>query len=318
MRRMAANNVDIRDAFFDRICEIATKDKDVIFITADADAFSLRRYKKDLPDQFVNVGVAEQNMVAVSAGLALSGKKVFIYAIIPFITMRCYEHIKVNICSMNLPVTIIGAGSGLSFGNDGPTHHAMQDIAVMRTLPEITILNPCDGPSAAACAEIAYESNSPVYARIDKGVFPALYNGRDNFLEGMKVIRDISDINIISTGFMSQQAVEIADELKERSIDVGIIDLCKIKPINESLLMELISQSELLVTLEENSILGGIGTVLSEILVDFGQNIPLKRIALEDKQHFEYGSREWLHTSCKIDNSSVVENILEWAPSSLR
>jgi transketolase len=310
VRRMAANKVDIRDAFFDRIYEIATKDKDVIFITADADAFSLRRYKKDLPDQFVNVGVAEQNMVAVSAGLALSGKKVFIYAIIPFITMRCYEHIKVNICSMNLPVTIIGAGAGLSFGNDGPTHHAMQDIAVMRTLPEITILNPCDGPSAAACAEIAYESNSSMYVRIDKGVFPALYNEEDNFSEGMKIVRDIRDINIISTGFMSHQAVEIADELEGHSIDVGIIDLCRIKPINESLLMELISQSELLVTIEENSILGGIGTTLSEILTDNRKNIPLKRIALEDRQLFNYGSRLWLHANHNLDVHSITEAIL--------
>jgi len=312
---MGVNNVDIRDAFFDKIYEIAAKDKDVIFITADADAFSLRRYKKDLPDQFINVGVAEQNMVEVSAGLALSGKKVFIYAIIPFITMRCYEHVKVNICSMNLPVTIIGAGAGLSFGNDGPTHHAMQDIAIMRTLPEITILNPCDGPSAAACSEIAYKRNSPVYVRIDKGVFPALYKEGDNFLEGLKVIRDISDINIISTGFMSHQAVEIADELKEHSIDVGIIDLCRIKPINESLLMELISQSEHLITIEENSILGGIGTIISELLSDNERNIMLSRVALEDKQYFEYGSREWLHKSCKIDKSSVVEEILEWHPS---
>ena len=171
---MEMSNIDIRDAFFDEIYDIASRDRDVIFITADTDAFSLRRYKKDFPDQFINVGVAEQNMVAVSAGLALSGKKVFIYAIIPFITIRCCEHIKVNICSMNLPVAIIGAGAGLSFGNDGPTHHAMQDIAVMRILPEITILNPCDGPSAAACARIAYESNTPVYVRIDKGEFPAL------------------------------------------------------------------------------------------------------------------------------------------------
>ena len=109
--------IDIRDAFFDEIYDIASKDKNVIFITADADAFSLRRYKRDFPEQFINVGVAEQNMVLIAAGLALSGKKVFVYSIIPFITMRCYEHIKANICSMDLDVTIIGCGAGLSFSN---------------------------------------------------------------------------------------------------------------------------------------------------------------------------------------------------------
>lgn len=308
---MAANNVDIRDAFFDKIYEIAAKDKDVIFITADADAFSLRRYKKDLPGQFINVGVAEQNMVAVSAGLALSGKKVFIYAIIPFITMRCFEHIKVNICSMNLPVTIIGAGAGLSFGNDGPTHHAMQDIAAMRILPEITILNPSDSISSAACAQIAYKSNSPVYVRIDKGKFPALYNSDDDFACGLKVIKGIKDINIIGTGFMSQQAVRVADELSKLSIGVGVLDLWRIKPVNENLVLKLIGRSKQLITLEENSIVGGIGTVIGELLVHNKKNIPLKRIALEDKQLFDYGSREWLHEYYGLSVNCITRTILK-------
>jgi len=154
---MKMSDIDIRDAFFDEIYKCAAKDKNVIFIAADMDAFSLRKYKKDLPDQYINIGVAEQNMIAVAAGLALCGKKVFLYAIIPFITFRCLEHIKVNICSMNLPVAIIGVGSGLSFGFDGPTHHAVQDIAVMRVLPEIEILNPSDSASSALCARRAYE-----------------------------------------------------------------------------------------------------------------------------------------------------------------
>lgn len=302
---------DIRDAFFDEIYDIASKDGDVIFLTADADAFSLQRYKRDFPNQFINVGVAEQNMVAVATGLALSGKKVFIYAIIPFITMRCYEQVKVNICSMNLPVTIIGTGAGLSFGNDGPTHHAVQDIAVMRILPEMTILNPCDGPSAAACAQIAYKSNTPVYARLDKGELPALYSKDDNFSDGLKVIREVSDINIISTGFMTQQAIKVSNEIKKHSIHIGVIDLYRIKPINESVLLKLISQSKQLITIEENSIVGGIGTIVSELLSDNWKNIPLKRVALEDRQYFDYGSRQWLHENYGLDEKSVTEIILE-------
>lgn len=306
---MTAIGADIRDAFFDEIYNIASKDMDVIFITADADAFSLRRYKEDFPDQFINVGVAEQNMVSVAAGLALSGKKVFIYAIIPFITMRCYEHIKVNICSMNLPVTIVGTGAGLSFGNDGPTHHAVQDISIMRTLPEITILNPCDSASASACARIAYKSNSPVYVRLDKGRFPVLYDADEDYSDGLKVIKKISDVNIISTGFMTQQAMKIASELDKFSISVGIIDLYRIKPVNETRLLKIINQSRQLVTIEENSIVGGIGSIMSEILADGGRNTPLKRIAIRDEQCFDYGSRDWLHKTYKIDVDSIVEYV---------
>lgn len=308
---MDMGNIDIRDAFFDRIFDIATKDKNVIFISADTDAFSLRRFRKEMPEQYINIGVAEQNMITVAAGLGMSGKKVFIYAIIPFITMRCYEHIKNNICSMNVPVTIIGLGPGLSFGFDGPTHHGMQDIGVMRTLPEITIFNPCDGLSADACAVNAYKSKVPVYVRIDKGKFLTLYDEKDNFLNGLKVIKKISDINIVSTGFMSHRAIEVADELSKHSLDVGVIDLYRIKPISKNLL-KLIYQSKQLVTIEENSIVGGIGTVISELITDNGISTPLKRIALEDKQYFDYGSREWLHHNYRIDTNSIVKQLLAW------
>ena len=200
--------VDIRDAFFDEIYDIASKDKDVIFITADADAFSLRKYKQDFPDQFINVGVAEQNMVLIATGLALSGKKVFIYSIIPFITMRCYEHIKANICSMDLDVTIIGCGAGLSFSKDGPTHHAIHDIGVMRVLPEMTILNPCDAESAKFSARYSYENKSPKYVRIDKGVFDDIYSFNEG-MDGIKVVSEVKDVTLISTGYMTHKCLEV-------------------------------------------------------------------------------------------------------------
>ena len=154
---------------------MACQDKDLVFITADADAFSLRKFKNDFPDRFVNVGVAEQTMVLLATGLAMCGKNVFIYSIIPFITQRALEHIKVNICSMNLPVTIVGCGAGLSFGFDGPTHHATQDISAMRSLPDMQILSPCDARSSSMCAEIAHKSNQPTYVRLDKGKFEEVY-----------------------------------------------------------------------------------------------------------------------------------------------
>ena len=304
--------IDIRDAFFNEVYDMASRDRNVVFITADADAFSLHKYKHDMPAQFINVGVAEQNMVDVAAGLALCGKKVFIYAIIPFVTMRCYEHVKATICGMNLPVTIVGAGAGLTFGYDGPTHHAVQDIAIMRILPEMTILNPCDDVSAAACARMAYDSTTPVYVRIDKGTFPRLYDEADDFTDGLKVVREIRDMNIISTGFMSQQVVRVADELKKHSTDVGVIDVYRIKPLSEAVLLKLIGQSKHLITVEEDSVVGGLGSIVSELLTDNQKNIPLQRIALEDRQHFDYGSREWLHRLYNIDTDSVVERILAW------
>ncbi|KKQ68434.1 MAG: hypothetical protein US88_C0003G0025 [Parcubacteria group bacterium GW2011_GWA2_38_27] len=305
------NNIDIRDGFFDEVYDIASKDKNVIFITADADAFSLEKYKKDLPEQFINIGVAEQNMIAVAAGLALSGKKVFVYSMIPFIAMRCYEHIKTNICGMNLAITIIGVGAGLSFENDGPTHHAVADIAVMRTLPEITILNPADSCSAAVCANFAYQSRSPVYVRLDKGIFPVLTDGNNNFSDGLRVLRNLKDINIISTGFMSHQAVKVAKELEKNNIGAGVADLYMIKPVNKEALLRIIEKSKQLITLEENSAIGGIGDIVSNFLIENKKYIPLKMISLKDEQCFNYGSRGWLHKNYCLDVESVVKSIME-------
>jgi len=293
--------IDIRDAFFDEVYDIASKDRDVVFVAADADAFSLRRYKQDIPEQFVDVGVAEQNMVDMAAGLALCGKKVFIYAMIPFVTMRCYEHIKATICGMNLPVTIVGAGAGLSFGYDGPTHHAVQDIAVMRVLPEMTILNPCDDVSAAACARIAYDSATPAYVRIDKGTFPTLYDEADDFTMGLKVLQSIQDVTVISTGFTTHRAMDLAD-----AVPVGLIDVYRLKPLNDALLLRLLGQLRHIVTIEENSIIGALGTIVSELLTDNLLSIPLKRIGLSDDQHFAYGSREWLHKQYGLDVDSLM------------
>ena len=134
------NQLDIRDVFFDRLYQLGSQNSNIMIISADMDAFSLRRFANDFPTQYLNIGVSEQNMINVAAGLAISGKIVFCYSIASFATLRCLEQIKVNICSMNLPVTIVGAGAGFSFGYDGPTHHGTQDISAMRLLPEMSIL----------------------------------------------------------------------------------------------------------------------------------------------------------------------------------
>ena len=255
-------------------------------------AFSLVKFKNDFPDQFINVGIAEQNMVSVAAGLALAGRKVFIYTIIPFITQRCYEQIKIDLCSMNLPVTILGVGPGLTYGNDGPTHHGTQDIAIMRALPEITILNPSDAIMAAASINIGYQNSGPTYIRIDKGKIPEIYNQNSDFSDGLAELKAGSDLTIIATGIMVHQALKVAQELDSQSISTGVIDLYRIKPLNKEKLSRIIDNSKCLVTLEENSIIGGIGSAVSEFLTDNGKTIPLKRIALPDTHCFESGDRE--------------------------
>lgn len=303
----------MRDAFFDEVYNIAKNDSQVIFLTADMGAYSLVRFKRDLGNQYINVGVAEQNMVSIAAGLALGGKKVFIYSIVPFVTLRCYEQIKVDLCCMNLPVTIVGVGGGLTYGSDGPTHHATYDVAVMRVLPEITILNPSDSVITKAFAMIAYKNPGPTYVRIEKGKLPLIYDEKSSsFQDGLAEIRDGRDLTIISTGIMVHQALKVSQILASRSISAGVVDLYRIKPLNEEMLLKIIDESKRLVTLEENTIIGGIGSIVSQVLTDNKRNVTLKRIAIPDEHCFKTGDRESLHVLYKLDADNIVRTILEW------
>lgn len=302
-------NIDIRDAFFDQLYDIAVKDRSVIFMTADMGALSLEKFKKDLPSQYINVGISEQNLISVAAGLSMTGKRVFVYAITPFVTQRCYEQIRVDLCRMNLPVTIIGSGPGLTYGSDGSTHHAIEDIAIMRALPNLTILSPCDAVSASAAAKNSYDSNKPVYVRLDKGKLPAVYKNTNDLSEGLSLLRAGKDVAIITTGVMVHHALKIADKLQEQSINASILDIFKIKPINETMLLDKIENVNLIVTLEEHLIDGGIGSIISEIIAGKGLAIPVKRMGITDKKLVRYGDREWMHEHYGLDMKTIFAKI---------
>ena len=301
---------DIRDSFFDELHQIGSKDHDVVIITNDMDVFSLREFKNNFPNQFINMGVAEQNMINVAAGLASCGKKVYIFGILSFVTFRCYEQIKFNICSMNLPVTIVGMGCGLSFGFDGPTHHAIQDIIVMNALPEMMILNPSDSRSAAECAHISYKARTPTYVRIDKGQYPEFYIASDNFNRGLKILREIGEINIISTGFMTTLAVEVADTLKKKGYEIGVVDIFRIKPLDKNFLIQTLCPSKKIIIVEENSSSGGLYPIIIDIINSFDKKVFVNRVGLPDEQFLSYGTREWHHDNYGLTKEKIIDYII--------
>ncbi|MBI4333163.1 MAG: hypothetical protein HY673_18000 [Chloroflexi bacterium] len=302
----------MRDAFFDEVHRIAARDPEVIFLTADMGALSLDKFKAELPDQYVNVGVAEQNLVSVAAGLALGGKKVFIYSIAPFVTQRNYEQIKVDLSGMHLPVTIVGSGPGITYGSDGPTHHAIQDVAIMRALPGMTILTPSDSTMAAAAARIGYKNDGPTYVRIDKGKPPLLYEAGDDFAKGMALLKEGRDVVLVATGIMVPQAFKVAEELAKHSVDAGILDLYRIKPIDEALLLKLLEGSRAVVTIEEHSVVGGVGSAVVEIMADNGKNLPVQRIGIPEENCPGYGDREWMHSCYGLHVEGITRRVLGW------
>ncbi|MFA5260338.1 MAG: transketolase C-terminal domain-containing protein [Candidatus Omnitrophota bacterium] len=317
LEKKTMSGVDARDAFFEELYRLAEEDRNVIFMTADMGAFSLERFKRDLPRQYFNVGVAEQNMVSVAAGLAMAGKKVFIYSIVPFVTLRCLEQIKIDLCGMNLPVTVVGIGAGVMYGGDGPTHHALHDIAVMRALPGMTIYNPSDALLTQASVRLAYEHPGPVYIRIEKGCLPVLYEeAGGGFQQGFAQLRAGTDLSIMATGLMVHQAIAAKDILSRVGISVGIFDIYRLKPFNEQALLEVMIHSPRVVSLEENSRIGGLGTALIELCADAGCRVPFMRMAWPDRHCHEACSREDIHRHYQMDARSIAEKILAWVRSS--
>lgn len=287
-------NRDIRDGFFDEISEIATKDPRMIVVSDDMDVFSLRDFKAKNPHRFVNVGVAEQNMINVAAGLASCGRRVLVYGIASFVVLRCFEQIKFSICSMNLPVTIVGIGSGVSFSFDGPTHHGIHDLAVMRTLPEMSIFNPCDSVSAMLSAKYCMLSSGPSYVKIDKGTLPTFYSESDTATWKFVWSSD-KEICLVSTGYFTQ----IAETVGKR-LNMSVIDICQIKPLSMNLINTL-KKFHKIISFEENVLSGGLGTALLEA------GLSVDRLAMPDRQLLLYGQRHWFHSQFRLDENSLED-----------
>lgn len=297
---------DMRDAFFEELFQIASNDRDVILLIADQGAKSLKKFEEKIPNQLINVGIAEQNMISVACGLSLSGKKVFVHAIANFTTLRCYEQIKVDLSIMNLPVTIAGVGAGFTYGSDGPTHHANQDIAAMRAIPGIRILNASDTVSLAAFPHLAYQIPKLTYIRFDKGNFTPLYPRNHNFVDGLNEIIKGKDAVIIGTGIMVQIAVKIAHQLKPKA---GVIDIYQLKPLNEKKLSKLLSSYKNIIILEEHLSYGGLATIVADMLADSFIHKKFLRIGLPDENCFVYGSRDFMHQQIGISQAQIMRKI---------
>lgn len=305
--------IDMRDVFFNSLYEIISKDKNVIVLTADHGAFGLDQIRKDFPKQYINVGIAEQNMISVAAGLALSGKIVYVYSIINFVTLRCLEQINIDISSMNLHVNIIGVGAGFTYSTDGPTHHGVQDVAIMSCIPRMTIYNCSDANSTKYFANIGYLLPGPKYFRIEKGTVPNLYNAEYNsYVNGLEKLRSGSII-IISSGLMVHKALEVSNVFLQNNIEIGVIDLFRLKPINEELLVESISGAKCLIILEDNMSTGGLGEKVTSILYERNIFTTVSKLSIADAHSFIYSQdRSAVEAKFNLNVNSLVETVQKY------
>jgi transketolase len=296
--------IDLRDAFFEVIAAKAEEDPDFIVISSDMEAFSLKNFQNNFPNRYINVGVAEQNAINIAAGLASTGKKVLVFGILSFISTRCYEQIKLNICAMKLPVLIVGIGPGVSFSFDGPTHHATNDITLMRQLPELRILNPNDQITAGIAANLCLDFQYPTYLRLDKGQHFSEVTHSGTFLDGVVKVEKSDENLIIFTGTAFDQLNRVMDKLGKNSDEYSIINLVQITPISEELIKSL-QLAKNIVVVEENTLSGGIFNLIAEIIVSHGLNPKVEFVTLQNQNLYQYGTRQWL-----FENNLYTSNML--------
>jgi len=307
------NNITQRDAFWNRVYEMAKVNRNIVIVSADMGAPSMDRIRRDLAAQFVNVGIAEQNAILIASGLALKGKRVFVYAIAPFITLRCLEEIRVQNGLMKIPLTIVGVGAGLGYEDSGPTHHLIEDIAIMRALPYITIHSVTDSTMAVAVAEMSCSMKTTNYVRLERKKLPDVYQPGADFSAGLSVLQESKDYYIISTGNMTHRALEIAAQLNRTKHQIGVIDVHTL-PINGELLVSTVKGAKRIVTLEEHFLMGGMGSAVCEVLADRQLLIPVKRIGMSSAKGYcyEYGGREAIRKYYGIDKESVAKTVVDF------
>ena len=240
--------------------------------------------EKEFPTRFINVGVAEQNMIGIASGLAMSGKKVYIYSIIPFLLMRCYEQIRNDVCYHDLDVTLLGIGAGLTYGILSSTHFALEDIAILRPLPNMNIFSPVDEIEAVLGMRYLSKFQHPVYIRIGGREEPKIHKKPYNFKFSKGVVlREGKDVVIFVTGTIADEVFKAAELLKKKNIYPKIVNIHTIKPIDKNIIIESAKQAKIIFVVEEHGIVGGLGSAVSELVSEFVPNVRLVRIGTEDK-----------------------------------
>lgn len=300
----------MRDAFFEHLVQIATQDERIVILSADHGAFVLESFARQIPHRYLNIGISEQNMVGVAAGLALSGKIVFIYGISPFVSLRVLEQLTIDIAAMQLSVNVISVGAGFTYSTDGPTHQGLQDVAAVATIPGMTIFNSSDPVNTKFFIDYAIQELKPNYIRIEKEKLPEFSRDlRSEFdiSSGFSYLRNTnSKAVLISTGITSHLALEAANSLKEsKELDIDVIDLHQIKPVPERLIERLNHYTKVIVL--EEAYRSVVGSLLAPIILEKGLKIDFSVLDCGEQYFFKGASRDVMANISGMSRTKIIE-----------
>ena len=299
---------DSRKSFTSALLELARNDKDIVAVTTDArGSVTLGDFAKELPDQFVECGIAEQDAVGISAGLAHSGKKVFCCGPACFYVARSLEQVKVDVAYSRNPVKILGVSGGIAYGALGATHHSLHDIAVLRTFPGMNVVLPSDGNMTEKLVKMLVDYPEPVFVRVVRGASREAYENQDfDCIPGKaNLLHEGKDITIIATGETVYHALKAAEMLEEKKINARVLDYSWIKPFDKDALRKAAEETGCIVTVEEHSIYGGLGALVTEELSE--NPVPVKILALPDEDMMHGTSKE-LFAYYGIDAEGIAKS----------
>jgi len=300
--------MDFRDSLFEAIHVLMRDDADALVITNDMSAMKLDDIRKQWPERVINIGIAEQNMMSVAGGLARCGKTIFGFGIGAHLISRAWEQIKLDICASNLPVMLIGVGGGLAYGNDGVTHHATEDVALMLTLPNMAVYNPCDPVSTVLSIRHAYHRKGPAYLRLDKEQVSSIYAEDHDITPGFAVFRKGNAATLLSTGVMTHRALAAADILAKDGIKIRVVDVSRLKPFSDQNWKTAIGKAPHVFTLEEHNITNGFGAQAAVYLAQ-NRGRRLTMLGLPDEFLRGSASRNWAHAHFGLTPDAIAARI---------
>lgn len=298
----------MRDVFLQSLYEQMATNEKIFFVAADFGSPILDKIRVDYPNRFINVGIAEQNLINVATGLALEGFIVYAYAIAPFITMRCYEQIRVNVAILSqvrpMNINFIGVGAGVSYAMSGPTHHCLEDLSIMNTLPNMEVFSPADYITAQAYVKRTLTLKQPKYIRFDAKPMVTIKETINEFEKGFRVLQEGNKVAIISTGYMTQKAFEIVKEYP-----IKLIDLYIINNYDKNLLQKELENIEIIITIEEGfKNCGGLDAMIN---AHFKESKKIINLGFDKKYTFEIGDREFVHSENNIGIEDIKKIIKE-------
>lgn len=273
----------MRTAYLETLYNLAKADKRVYALISDNGAIVYDKYRKDLPEQYLNLGISEANMLGVAAGMANKGKIPFAYTIGAFLAYRALEFIRNDICLQNQNVKIIGTGAGEVYSALGPTHHSTEDMGALRSLPGLVILSPASPLEVKKAINAAYLYNGPVYIRLGTNKEKEIYTVEHDFVIGKAVeLCAGNEITIISTGSILADVLEVSRHFSKEGIDIRVINMHTIKPVDKEIIIKAIEETKGIITVEDHNITGGLGSAVAEVIAENGRGIKFRRIGLRD------------------------------------